>query len=288
MNLNFRNEVVSNGDVNVSVNITGRGEPLLLIHGYPETHLGWHKLVPDLAKKYTVICPDLRGNGASDKPVGTEDHSNYSKRTMASDMIAIMDELGFDEFRVMGHDRGARVTHRLCLDYPERVSKAVLLDIIPTLTFYETVTTDVASVYFHWFFLIQKAPLPERLIAGDPKQYLYWGLGGRIGGVEAVDPEVLAAFEENIQNPEVIHATCEDYRAGAGIDLEHDRADSGKKIQCPLLVVWGTLGPMGKLYDVLATWQDKAVNVQGLGLECGHYPAQEKPEELIAALEKFL
>jgi len=288
MDLNYRNEVIRNDGVNISVNITGQGEPLLLIHGYPETYLGWHKLVPDLAEKYTVICPDLRGNGASDKPVGAEDHSNYSKRTMAADMIAIMDELGFDKFRVMGHDRGARVAHRLCLDHPERVSKAVLLDIIPTLTLYETVNVDVASVYFHWFFLIQKAPLPERLIAGDPKQYLYWGLGGRIGGVEAVDPEVLAAFEENIQNPEVIHATCEDYRAGAGIDLEHDKADAGKKIQCPLLVVWGTLGPMGKLYDILLTWQDKAENVQGLGLECGHYPAQEKPKELLAALEEFL
>ena len=288
MNLNFNNKIISNGEVNLSVNITGQGEPLLLIHGYPETHLGWHRLVPELAKKYTVICPDLRGNGASDKPVGAEDHSTYSKRTMAADMIAIMDELEFDKFRVIGHDRGARVAHRLCLDQPERVSKAVLLDIIPTLTFYETVNKDVASVYFHWFFLIQKAPLPEKLIAGDPKQYLYWGLGGRIGGVEAVDPEVLAAFEENIQNPEVIHATCEDYRAAASIDLEHDRADSDKNIQCPLLVVWGALGPMGKLYDILATWQDKAKNVQGLGLECGHYPAQEKPEELLAALEKFL
>lgn len=287
MNLDFKTQIVSNGDVNISVNVTGQGEPLLLIHGYPETHLGWYKMVPELAKKYTVICPDLRGNGASDKPAGAEDHSNYSKRAMASDMIAIMDELGFDKFKVVGHDRGARVTHRLCLDYPERVTRAVFLDIIPTLTLYETVNQDVATVYFHWFFLIQKAPLPENLIGGDPIQYLHWGLGGRIGGVEAVDPEALAAFEENMQDPDVIHATCEDYRAAASIDLEHDRADSDKKIQCPLLVVWGNLGPMGKLYDIMSTWQGKAENVQGLGLECGHYPAQEKPDELLAALADF-
>ncbi|RLA54413.1 MAG: alpha/beta hydrolase [Gammaproteobacteria bacterium] len=149
MNLNFRTQNVQNGDVNISVKVTGQGEPLLLIHGYPETHLGWHKLVPELAKKYTVICPDLRGNGASDKPAGAEDHANYSKRAMASDMIEIMDELGFDKFKVVGHDRGARVTHRLCLDYPQRVIRAVLLDIIPTRTLYETVNQDVASVYFH-------------------------------------------------------------------------------------------------------------------------------------------
>jgi haloacetate dehalogenase len=178
MNLNFVNHIVKNGDVKISVNVTGQGEPLLLIHGYPETHLGWHKLVPELAKKYTVICPDLRGNGASDKPVGTEDHTNYSKRAMASDMIAVMDELGFDQFRVIGHDRGARVTHRLCLDHPQRVSRAVLLDIIPTRTLCETINQQVASVYFHWFFLIQDAPLPEKLIAGDSNYCS--GAGNRI------------------------------------------------------------------------------------------------------------
>ena len=288
MNLNFSNQIVSNGNVDISVNITGRGEPLLLIHGYPETHLGWHTLVPELAKKYTVVCPDVRGNGASDKPVGADDHSNYSKRVLASDMIAIMDELGFDQFKVIGHDRGARITHRLCLDHPARVTRAVLLDIIPTRTLYNTVNQEVASIYFHWFFLIQDAPLPERLIGGDPKHYLHWALGARLGGVDAVHPEALAAFEDNLQNPEVIHATCEEYRAGAGIDLEHDRADSENKIQCPLLVVWGSLGPMGKLYDILPIWQGKADNVQGLALECGHYPAQEKPEELLAALDEFL
>jgi len=288
MQLNFRNQMVKNGDTNISVNVAGSGEPLLLIHGYPETHLGWYKVVPELAKKYTVICPDLRGNGASDKPVGAGDHSNYSKRTMASDMVAIMDELGFDQFKVVGHDRGARVTHRLCLDYPERVSKAALLDIIPTRTLYESVNQEVASVYFHWFFLIQAAPLPENLIGGNPLQYLHWGLGARIGGVEAIDPEVLTAFEQNFQDPAVIHATCEDYRAAASIDLEHDKADSDRKVQCPLLVVWGALGPMGKLYDMLSTWEGKAENVQGLGLECGHYPAQEKPAELLAALDEFL
>jgi haloacetate dehalogenase len=288
MQLNFRNQIVKNGDVNVSVNVTGSGAPLLLIHGYPETHLSWHKIVPELAKRYTVICPDLRGNGASDKPVGAPDHSNYSKRAMASDMIAIMDELGFDRFKVVAHDRGARVTHRLCLDYPDRVSKAVLLDIIPTSTLYETVNKDVATAYYHWFFLIQNAPLPENMIAGNPLSYLHWALGARIGGIDAVDPEVLAALEKNFQNPDVIHATCEDYRAGASIDLEHDKADSDSKIQCPILVSWGTLGPMGKMYDILSVWQDKAVNVQGLGLECGHYLSQEKPEELLAALNDFL
>ncbi len=288
MQLNFTHHMISNGNVSLSVNVTGTGEPLLLIHGYPETHMGWYELVPELSKRYTVICPDLRGNGASDKPVGDSDHSNYSKRTMAQDMIAIMDALGFEQFKVVGHDRGARVTHRLCLDYPDRVIKAVLLDIIPTRTLYETVNQQVASAYFHWFFLIQAAPLPEKLIAGDPMAYLHLAFGARIGGVDALAPEALTAFEDNFSNPDVVHATCEDYRAGASIDLEHDKADEDKNIQCPLLVVWGTLGPMGQLYDVLASWQEKAVNVKGLGLECGHYPAQEKPEALLTALAEFL
>ena len=288
MSLNFRNQIVKNGDVNISVNVMGSGEPLLLIHGYPETHLTWHKIVPELAQRYTVVCPDVRGNGGSDKPVGAADHSNYSKRALASDMIAIMDELGFETFKVVGHDRGARITHRLCLDYPSRVTKAVLLDIIPTRTLYETVNQNVATAYFHWFFLIQKAPIPETLIGGNPLRFLHWGLSTRIGGVEAVDPVALADFEKNILDPEVIHATCEDYRAGATIDLEHDKADSDAKIECPLLVIWGNLAPMGKYYDVLSTWQDKALDVRGFGLECEHYIAQEKPAELLAALEEFL
>jgi len=288
MSLNFRKQIVKNGDVNISVNVMGSGEPLLLIHGYPETHLTWHKIVPELAQRYTVICPDVRGNGGSDKPVGAPDHSNYSKRALASDMIAIMDELGFETFKVVGHDRGARITHRLCLDNPTRVTKAVLLDIIPTRTLYETVNKDVATAYFHWFFLIQKAPIPETLIGGNPIKFLHWGLSTRIGGIEAVDPVALADFEKNFLDPDAIHATCEDYRAGATIDLEHDKADSDAKIQCPLLVIWGNLAPMGKYYDVLSTWQDKALDVRGFGLECEHYIAQEKPAELLAALDEFL
>ena len=288
MSLNFRKQIVKNGDVNISVNVMGSGEPLLLIHGYPETHLTWHKIVPELAQRYTVICPDVRGNGGSDKPVGGPDHSNYSKRALASDMIAIMDELGFETFKVVGHDRGARITHRLCLDYPSRVTKAVLLDIIPTRTLYETVNKDVATAYFHWFFLIQKAPIPETLIGGNPIKFLHWGLSTRIGGIDAVDPVALADFEKNFLDPDAIHATCEDYRAGATIDLEHDKADSDAKIQCPLLVIWGNLAPMGKYYDVLSTWQDKALDVRGFGLECEHYIAQEKPAELLAALDEFL
>ncbi|RRJ85080.1 alpha/beta fold hydrolase [Aestuariirhabdus litorea] len=285
----FEQRFVRSGDLSICVYIAGEGEPLLLIHGYPETHLCWWDLAPKLvAEGYQVICPDLRGYGASDKPVGTADHANYSKRAMASDMIAIMDALGHERFRVVGHDRGARVTHRLCLDHPDRVLNATLIDIIPTRTFYEQVTHASAQAYFHWFFLTQPHPLPERLIGGDPLIYLHRGLGSRLGGVEAIEPEVLAAFEANMTDPAVIHATCEDYRAGATIDLEHDRADQHKKISCPLLVVWGTLGPMGQLFDVLATWQDKAIDVRGAGLECGHYPAQEKPDELLALLNDFL
>lgn len=288
MDLGFTTQRVMSGDVAISVNTVGQGEPLLLIHGYPETHLTWYAVIPELAKQYTVVCPDLRGYGASDKPAGEPDHANYSKRAMAQDMIAVMDALGFDRFRVVAHDRGARVAHRLCLDHPQRVSKVALVDIVPTTTLYDEVTREVATAYFHWFFLIQPAPLPEKLIGGDPKAYLHMGLGMRTGGLASLDEDVLRSFEESFCDADAIHASCEDYRAAASIDLEHDRADSDKKIECPLLVIWGTEGPMGRCFDVPGTWESKATSLSRLGIASNHYVQQEAPGAFLDALAAFL
>ncbi len=283
----FSSHVVQCGDVAIHVRVAGEGAPLLLIHGYPQTSAMWHKVAPELSKHYRVICPDLRGYGASDKPPGDKDHYNYSKRVMAEDMITVMDSFDYDQFYVGSHDRGSRVTHRLCLDYPARIIKAAMLDIIPTTTLYDTATLDVSKNYFHWYFLAQESDLPEAMINAAPLPFLHWALAGRVGGLDGVDREALEEYEKYFVDPAVVHATTEDYRAAATIDLEHDEADKHKKVQCPLLVLWGELGPMGSLYDVLETWRDKANNVGGKGLPCGHYPAEEVPEEVTQIFLEF-
>jgi haloacetate dehalogenase len=266
----------------------GKGPPLLLLHGYPETHVMWHKIATSLARRFTVVCPDLRGYGDSSKPPGGADHAGYSKRAMAADQVEVMAKLGFERFQVVGHDRGARVVHRLCLDHPERVTRAAVLDIIPTAVLYARTDKRFATYYFHWFFLIQPEDLPERLIGGAADYYLGRLLRGWGRAEEAFVEAALAEYRRCFRDPATIHATCEDYRAGASIDLEHDAADAGKKIACPLLVLWGEKGVAGRLYDPLAIWRENAVDVTGRALPCGHFLPEEAPEETLAALEAFL
>ncbi len=261
---------------------------MLLLHGYPQTHVMWHKIAPALARRFTVVMPDLRGYGASAKPPGGADHSSYAKRTMAQDQIKVMSALGFSRFQAVGHDRGGRVLHRLCLDHPGAVQRAVMLDIAPTASMYGRTDKSFATAYFHWFFLIQPADLPERMIAADPDYWLERVLGAFSQSDGVFTEEALAEYRRALRDPATIHATCEDYRAAAGIDLEHDAADVEKKVICPLLALWGSKGVVGNLFDPLALWYEKAVNVEGHALRCGHFIPEEAPQESLAALSDFL
>lgn len=282
----FREERIETGGASIALRLGGEGSPLLLLHGYPQTHAMWHRIAPELAQRYTVVCPDLRGYGASSKPEGGEDHGGYAKRAMAQDQVEIMQALGFERFQVVGHDRGARVTHRLCLDHPEAVERACVIDIAPTLTMYERTDRAFATAYYHWFFLIQKEPLPERLIGAESDWFVERTLGSWGGG--SFDPRAVEAYKAAFRDPATVHATCEDYRAAATIDLEHDRADSDERITCPLLVLWGEKGLVAKSYDVLETWREKAVDVRGGPLPGGHFLPEECPEETLQALNAFL
>lgn len=268
----------------------GAGPPLLLLHGHPQTHAIWHKLAPGLLQHFTLVACDLRGYGDSSKPRGAPDHANYSKRTMAADMLAVMRALGFERFRVLAHDRGARVAHRLMADHPRAVERAVLLDIAPTLAMYEGTTEAFARAYWHWFFLIQRAPLPERLIETDPAAYLRDVMGGRSAGMAPFDARALAEYTRCLALPGTAHGICEDYRAAAGIDLEHDRIDrdAGRRIDTPLLALWGAQGVVQRCFDPLAEWRKVAARVEGEALPCGHYIPEEAPEALLARALPFL
>jgi haloacetate dehalogenase len=250
----FREERIDTGGATIHLRVGGKGPPLLLLHGFPQTHMMWHRIAPELARRYTVVCPDLRGYGASSKPPEGADHAAYAKRAMALDQVETMARLGFERFQVVGHDRGARVTHRLCLDHPQRVERACVIDIAPTLTMYERTDRAFATAYYHWFFLIQPAPLPERLIGAESDWYIERTLGSWGGGY--FDPAAVAAYKSAFRDPATLHAACEDYRAAATIDLEHDRADSDKRISCLLLVLWGAKGVVARTYDVLAPWRE--------------------------------
>ena len=259
----------------------GQGAPMLLLHGFPQTHAIWHRVAPRLAARYSLVMPDLRGYGDSAKPPTTADHAPYSKRAMARDMVELMRSLGHDHFHLCGHDRGGRVAHRLALDHPEAVERLMLLDIAPTRTMYERTTMDFARAYYHWFFLIQPAPLPERLIAAEPQFYLRAKLGGwGSGGTDLFDARALAEYERCF-TPAAIHAMCEDYRASASIDLEHDRADEDRRIECPLHVLWGERGVVHRLFSPLADWRAKARGpVTGRATPGGHFIPEESPELL--------
>lgn len=266
------------------------GKPtLLLLHGYPETHAMWHKVAPLLERHYSLVIPDLRGYGDSGKPASQADAGNQSKRLMARDMAEMMTALGHERFHVAGHDRGARVIHRLCLDHPHRIRTACVMDIVPTATTYALTDQALATIYFHWFFLIQEPPLPERMIAADPAYWLKgclsrWSLGNEA----AFDPSVVAEYVRCFSDADAIRASCDDYRAAAGIDLQHDAADSNRRIDCPLLVLWGAKGFVGRNYDVLALWRKQASNVTGAALPCAHFLPEEMPAEVADALLRFI
>lgn len=266
--------------------VGGNGPPLLLLHGWPQSLLEWQRVAPLLAKDFTVIATDLRGYGASGKPADGDKHSGYSKRAMAADQVEVMRQLGFERFAVVGHDRGGRVAHRMALDFPDRLSCLAVIDIVPTLTVYSNVSKEFATSYFHWFFLIQPAPIPETLLAGQGEFFLrslFRGLDK-----EAVPDDVFADYARCFNDAATIHAMCEDYRAAAGIDLEHDRSDLEKKIDCPLLVLWGEQGAMHRLFDVLATWRERGTKVRGKSLPGGHWLPEQVPALVHHELKTFL
>lgn len=284
----FERRTVDTGGAAIHLVRGGDGPPVLLLHGYPQTHAIWHKIAPQLSRRFTVIAADLRGYGDSSKPPGLADHANYSKRAMAQDMVDVMAALGYDAFGVVGHDRGARVVHRMTLDHPLRVLKAAVLDIVPTRTMYLQTSREFATAYYHWFFLIRPAPLPETLIGANPEFYLKSHLGNRYAGLAAFDPPALAEYVRCFSDPATIHATCEDYRAAASIDLEHDEADLDCKVRCPLLVLWGRHGTIERCFKPLKDWAERAESVSGGALDCGHYLSEEAPAEVLTELVKFL
>lgn len=284
----FERMQVSTGAATINVRLGGEGPPVLLLHGYPQTHAMWHRVAPTLAERFTVVMADLRGYGDSSKPAGGEDHAVYSKRAMAEDQVEVMRSLGFERFSVAGHDRGARVGHRLALDHPDAVSKCAALDIVPTHKIFRTLTKEVATAYYHFFFLAQPFDLPERLIGSDPSYYLRKLLGVNGSEPSIFAPEAFAEYERCFNDHETIHTTCEEYRAAASIDLLHDEADLDRKVECPMLVLWGERGKIGALYDVLAVWREYARNVRGTNIASGHYLAEEQPEVVRQHLMDFL
>jgi len=266
----------------------GVGPPLLLLHGYPQTHAIWHRVAPELAKRFTVVAADLRGYGDSEKPHGLPDHANYSKRAMARDQVEAMQALGHERFFVVGHDRGGRVAHRMALDHPAQVARLAVLDIVPTRTMYARVSREFAKAYYHWFFLLRPEPIPETLIGANPDFYIESHMGTRHAGLKAFAPEALAEYRRCFRDPATIHASCEDYRAAESIDLVHDEADIGRKVVAPLLVLWGKHGTVARCFSPLADWAERAETVQGRSLDCGHYIPEEAPVELLRELVTFL
>ncbi len=283
----FRARTIDTGQTRVFLRAGGEGPPLLLLHGYPQTHVMWHRVASSLARHFFVVCADLRGYGDSGRPPAGDDHAGYAKRAMAQDMVEVMAALGHDTFFVAGHDRGARVTHRMALDHPERVARAAVLDIAPTLHMFRHVDQAFATGYYHWFFLVQGNGLPEHMIGADPAWYLrrklaHWSAPGAV-----FDEAAVAEYIRCFSRPDSIHASCEDYRAAAGIDLVHDEADRGRRVTCPLLVLWGERGFIARSYDVLSVWRDYADDVRGEALACGHFLAEEQPDHVIDRLQRF-
>ena len=255
----------------------GSGPPLLLLHGAPQTHISWRLVAPELARTHTVVVPDLRGYGDSSKPPDTDDHAHYAKRAMALDQVEVMKHFGFDRFPVVGHDRGGRVGHRLALDHPDKVTRLAVLDILPTYYLYTHVTLEFIQAYFHWFNYVRAAPAPEEQLKA---QYQ----GQRAKATSDVQQEYMRVYND----PANIHGMCEDYRASASIDLKHDEESWSRKVQCPILTLWGLKGPMGRLYDVLGVWKERGNQVTGKGLPAGHNLQEDAPAEVLAELRAFL
>jgi haloacetate dehalogenase len=286
----FTKEEKKVNGVSIAYRLGGKGPGLLLLHGHPQTHVLWHKVAPVLARHFTVVAADMRGYGDSGKPEADEQHVNYSKRVMARDQVELMETLGFNTFCVMAHDRGARVAHRLGVDHADKVERMVFLDIAPTLAMYESTNEAFARAYWHWFFLISPAPLPEKLLGDNPETYVRSLMGRRSAGLKPFTPEALGEYIRCLGLPGTARGICEDYRASASIDLEHDREDiaAGRKLVPPLMVLWGAQGVVGKLLDPLEAWRKVALKVQGKALPSGHYIAEETPEILLAETLPFL
>lgn len=284
----FSSDIHHVNGIDIACRQAGSGPALLLLHGFPQTNYMWHKIAPTLARHFTVVAADLRGYGDSEKPPTDTAHTPYSKRAMGDDMVALMSALGHDSFAVAGHDRGGRVAHRMARDHADAVTRLAVLDIAPTASMYQQTDMRFATAYYHWFFLIQPAPLPERMIGADPEFYLrtkgaHWG---RTEG--AFTPPAFADYLRCFSNPDTIHAMCEDYRAAATIDLQHDAEDADTKLAMPVLALWGADGFVGSTYDVLAEWRACAHTVTGHAVPGGHYLPEEAPEETLAALLAFL
>lgn len=283
---NFSKTKIKTSGAEINLVHGGSGRPLLLLHGYPQTHVTWHQIAPQLAQHFHVICPDLRGYGDSEKPPSSADHYTYSKRAMAQDMVEVMESLGYREFLVAGHDRGARVTHRMTLDYPERIKKACVMDIVPTHHMYTTTDQSFATGYYHWFFLIQPDGLPEHMINADPAYYLTESLKRGSAPSTVFADEAMAEYLRCF-NPESVHASCEDYRASASIDLVHDEEDMEKKVACPLLVLWSEKGFVNKNYNILSVWNEHAKHIEGKAVDCGHFLPEEAPAAVYDELFRF-
>jgi haloacetate dehalogenase len=290
----FKREQIKTTGATINVVHGGKGSPVLLMHGIPETHLLWRKVAPVLSQNFTLVITDLRGYGDSSKPPGGADHFGYSKRAMAQDQVEVMQHLGFPKFAVVGHDRGGRVAHRMALDHAERVTRLAILDIVPTYKCYQTVNQDFATVFFHWFLLVQPPPFPETMLGNSAElflKYMLFRLGGeapREGLPEWVDQPAYNEYLRCFRDPAAIRALCEDYRAAASIDLAHDKADLDKKIECPFLVLWSEKGPFHRMYDVLQTWKERSIQVSGKALPTGHFLPEQLPDQLIAELKPFL
>lgn len=281
---------VGNG-IDIAAVVGGSGPPVLLLHGFPETRACWRKIAAPLAQRFTVVAADLRGYGQSSKPPGGGDHAAYSKRTMAADQVALMRALGFPRFRLVGHDRGGRVAHRLALDHADAVERLAVLDICPTATMFAATDQAFATAYYHWFFLIQPADFPERMIANNTHHYIRHTIASWCRTECAFDEAILRHYVDSYFDPAAIHGACEDYRAGAAIDLVHDAESdaAGVKLTMPVLALWGARGTVGRRFDVLATWRDKAAApVTGHALDCGHFLPEETPDETLKALLGFL
>ena len=283
-------DVVLNNGITLRVAIGGDGDktPVLMVHGHPHTHVIWRKVAPALAKDRKVILVDLRGYGDSSKPESMPDHRPYSKREMARDLQLMLQTLGIEQCDFVGHDRGGRVGHRFAQDWPERVRRLIFIDIAPTATMYERTDKEFATRYFWWFFLIQPEPFPEKLINFDPEYFLRHHIRGQLKIEGSLEEAVFEEYLRSYRKPETIHAICEDYRAAATIDLVDDETDADKRIQAPLHLLWGARGTVGKLYDVVQTWRDKASVVSGRALDCGHSPQEECPQEFLKEVKAFL